>query len=98
MNEDVSFEEIQKRMNELLKRKESILHQQHSVVAELAARKRTLQKTLDECRESGFDPDKLPDETRKMKEILLTKMEVFSADLDSCESILKPMIKEIEKG
>lgn len=96
--EDPTIEELETRYNELVKKHSAVTQSKNRVDAELSVQKRALKKIMDDCREAGYDPDKLQDEMKRLKEVLVTKMNVFAADLDAAENILRPMIREIEKG
>jgi hypothetical protein len=65
--------------------------------AELSARKRALKKVMDETREAGYDPDKIQEELQRAYEVVRLKTEVFKAELEEGENIIRPMLKELRE-
>ena len=95
-DKDLSFEEIEAQYKALMQRIQSCQQDKMRISAELASRKRQLKETMEEVKKSGFNPDNLSGEIQKAKEVLITKMQLISADLDHAESVMKPMIDSIE--
>jgi DNA repair exonuclease SbcCD ATPase subunit len=92
---ELDIEVLEIKYKQLIKRKESLQKNKSDVSAELAARRRELQKLMDECKEMGFDPNNLGEEIRKHAEILSLKVDNFEADIDMAEKVLRPMLEEI---
>lgn len=93
--EDKAVEDIDARYKSLLKRRDAAQQSKVLVEAELAARKRALKEAMEECKKAGFNPDNLPEEIQRAKEVLVIKLDNLSADLDAAEAIMKPMLKEV---
>lgn len=93
--EDKSIGEVESVYKDLVQRRDILIQNKYKVEVELNARKRALKEAIDECKKAGFNPDNLIEDIKKTKEVLLTKMEVFSADLSEAENMMKPMLKEI---
>lgn len=89
-------EDIDVRYKRLTEKREALLTQKIKLDAELAARRKALKEIMEECKKNGFDPDTLSEDLKKMKEVLLVKLDVFEADLNDAESQIKPLLKEIE--
>jgi hypothetical protein len=98
MDKNMTFEEIETEFNSIVSRITLCKEHKMKIEAELASRRRELKEMIDEATKAGFDPDNLPDDIRKSKEILTTKMQLISADLDHAESILKPIVELIERN
>jgi chromosome segregation ATPase len=96
--EGMSLQELEIEYKSLSKRSVSCQEDKMKIEAELSSLKRQLKETMDEVRKAGFDPDNLSEELRKAREVLITKMELFSADLDHAENVLKPVVQSIEHG
>lgn len=92
----VSFEEIEQRYKEITERIEKAKDGKMKVDAELNTRKRSLKEAMEEAKAAGFDPDSLPTDIQKTKEVLITKMDLIQNDLDRTEERLEPMLRSIE--
>jgi hypothetical protein len=92
-----SIEDLEATYKDLVNRRSVLVQGKLRVDAELASRKRTLKDLMEEAKKAGFNPDDLPEEIRKAREILVTKMDIFSSDIKETEQIMKPLIQEIEK-
>jgi hypothetical protein len=95
MSSNSSIEDIDARYKALLKRRDEVQKNKLLLEAELGTRKRALKEAMEECKKAGFNPDNLPEEIQRAKEVLAIKLDNLSADLDAAESIMKPMLKEI---
>jgi len=91
-------DDLIKRYEILVSKKDSLMKDKLVLEAELAARKRALKEVMDECREAGYDPDNLADELRKAKEVLSLKLDLFEADLKAASEIITPLMDEINNG
>lgn len=96
--EDRSVEEIEQTFKTLSARREALQNDVNRVTAARDERKRTLKETFEECKKEGFNPDTLPQDIQHLKQVLITKMEVISADMQESENIVRPMLREIERG
>lgn len=92
-----SLEEIEARQKQLVARRERFITNKAQVEAELGARKRQLKELMDKVRKEGMDPNTLPEDIRRMKEVLTTKQDMLEAELAAAEKALQPMIDAIEK-
>jgi len=90
-----SLEQIEEKYRLLIQRRDSLIQSKFKIEAELGSRKRQLKSILEEAKKAGFDPDDLPSEIKKHKEILITKMNILEAELDEAENRIKPMLQEI---
>lgn len=87
--------DIEDRYKSLSSRREALASNVMKVNAELNARKRALKDAMEECKKAGFDPDKLAEEIKTMKEVLVVKMDIFEAELKAAEDQVRPMLREI---
>lgn len=94
--DNMSLQELENEYKSLNKRSISCQEDKMKIEAELSSLKRQLKETMDEVKKAGFDPENLAEELRKAREVLITKMELISADLDHAESVLKPIVHSIE--
>jgi hypothetical protein len=92
-----SIEELEAIHKDLVARRATLVQGKLTIEAELASRKRALKELMDEAKKAGFNPDDLPEEIRKAREILVTKMDILSSEIKESEQIMKPLIQEIEK-
>ena len=88
--------DISQKYKELLARREKLSHSKMKVEAALAERKKNLRDAMEECKSMGYNPDTLAEDLKKLKEVLVVKLGVFEADLQSAEDQINPMVKEIE--
>lgn len=95
MTDGKSVEDMDTRYKKLLKRRDAVQQNKIRVEAELSARKRALKEAMEECKKAGFNPDDLPEEIARAKEVLSIKLDNFDADLVTAETIIEPMLKEI---
>jgi hypothetical protein len=93
----ISLEQIEEKYKSLIKRRDALIQSKFKIEAELSSRKRQLKSILEEAKKAGFDPDDLPAEIKKHKEILLTKMNILEAELNEAENRIKPMLQEISE-
>lgn len=93
-----SVEELESRYKALVQRCSGLEREKNEVEAEIAARRRSLKLAMEQAREEGFDPDALPEDIRRDKEIFASKLDIFETDLDATEKLLRPMIAETQKG
>ena len=93
-----SIEELETLYKDLVSRRSVCVQGKLKIEAELSSRKRSLKELMEEAKKAGFNPDDLPEEIRKAREILITKMDIFSSDIKETEQIMRPLIQEIEKG
>ena len=96
--EEKTIEELESQHKLLLSRRESLQNDINKITAARDERKRTLKETIEECKKEGFNPDTLPADIQHLKSVLITKMDVISADLKEAEDITRPMLREIERG
>jgi hypothetical protein len=68
------------------------------VEATLDARRKVLKDAMEQAKKEGYNPDQLPEEIRRAKEILALKIDNYKTELEEAEKILKPMVIEISKG
>jgi hypothetical protein len=87
--------DIETRYKALTARREVLAGNKMKLDAELDARKRALRTAMEDCKKAGWDPDTIADQIKKMKEVLVVKMDVFEADLQTAEDQVRPMMKEI---
>lgn len=93
-----SVRDLEERYKGLQERLASLKADKSTVEAELAARQRALKKSMDECRDAGFDPDNLQEEIRRAREVASVKLDTFEADIEAGEKIVRPLVEEIRKG
>lgn len=96
MNVEMTNEEIEKRYKDLEERRQSSIQNKMKIEAVLESLKRELRSLMEEVKAAGYDPDNLPEEVKKAKEVLITKMQILSSDLDHVESVMKPMLEIIK--
>lgn len=94
---DSSVEEFEARYNSLVKRGNDLERDKNKVEAELSSRRRSLKDNMEQARKDGFDPNQLPEEIRRSKEVLATKLDLYSTDLDAAEKVMRPMIAEVQR-
>lgn len=92
---EMTNEEIETQYKKLEERRQICIQNKMKIEAELEARKRELRSIMEEVKKAGYDPDDLPEEVKKAREILITKMQILSSDLDHAESVIKPMLDSI---
>lgn len=93
---EMTNEEIETQYKLLEERRQICIQNKMKIEAELEARKRELRSIMEEVKKEGYDPDNLPEEVKKAKEILITKMQILASDLDHAESVIKPMLESIK--
>ncbi len=93
---DIETEDIEARYKRLSTKRESLVASKMKLDAELAVRRKALRDAMEECKKQGFDPDTLAEDIKKMREVLVVKLNVFEADLLDVEEQIKPLLKEIE--
>ncbi len=98
MTEEKTIEELESQHKALVARRELLQNNINKISAARDERKRTLKETIEECKKEGFNPETLQSDIQHMKNVLSTKMDVISSDLSEAEAIVRPMLKEIERG
>lgn len=98
MSDNKSIEDLESTHALLTEKRESVQNSMNRVMASRDERKRLLKEAIEECRKAGFNPDTLPADIQHLKQVLITKMDIISAELVAAENILRPMLREIEKG
>lgn len=98
MSSPGSVDELEARYNRLTDRAQALERSVTKVEADLEAHKRALKKSMDECREEGFDPNNLKDEISHFMEVISLKLDTFEADLKAGEAQIAPMLEEIRTG
>jgi F0F1-type ATP synthase membrane subunit b/b' len=93
---DESIEEIAIKHKGLVQRLGDLQRDKDKIEANLEAHKRTLKGLLEQAHKEGFDPDNLQEEIKHAKEVLVLKINTFSADLDEAEKIMRPMKQAVE--
>lgn len=93
-----TIEELEIRWKGLVARRDELQSNVTRVTAARDERKRSLKDTIEECRKEGFNPDTLPTDIQRLKQVIMTKMDVISGDLDEGASMIRPMLHEIEKS
>ena len=88
--------DIEERYEKLSTRIASLEQTKMKLDAELDAKKRVLRSSMEDCKKAGFNPDTIDDEIKKLKEVLVVKLDVLEADVASAEDQMRPMMKEIE--
>jgi len=91
------MDELEARYEGLTKRRQELADKKAAVVAELAARRRALKTLMEKAREEGFDPDNLAADIKHLSQVITVKLDNFEADIDAAESIIEPMMAEIER-
>lgn len=86
-----------KRSQELNERRNDLNNKNNLIQAELTARRRQLQQVMKEVTDEGLNPNDLKDEIASATEIAEMKLNSLSADLDTAEKIITPLLKEIER-
>lgn len=95
MEREVTVEELDSRYKVLNARRESLHRDKMKIEAELNSRKRELKNLMKQAEDAGFDPSNLKDEIKRMKQVLVVKLDTFQADLEAAEKLIQPMLKEI---
>lgn len=95
MAQEKTIDEIDAEYKTLSARREQIVQNKLRLEAECNTRKRLLREAMQECKDAGFDPNNLQDEIRRAKEVLTTKMDIFRAELDAADELMKPMLREL---
>lgn len=93
-----SVRDLEERYRSLQERLGNLKTDKGMVEAELAARQRALKKHMDECLAAGYDPNNLPEEIRRAREVAGVKLDTFEADIEAGEKIVRPLVEEIRKG
>ena len=93
---DESIEELETKYKGLVQRRSDLQRDKDKIEATLEAHRRTLKGLLEQARKEGFDPDNIQEEIKRAKEVLVLKINTFSADLDEAEKIMKPMKQAVE--
>ncbi len=97
MAQDKTIEELEAQYKGLALRRDALQNDVNRVLAARDERKRSLKETLDECRKEGFNPDTLAADIQRLRQVLIVKLDVMSADLAEAETLVQPMLREIEK-
>jgi chaperonin cofactor prefoldin len=98
VNSGETVEELEVRYKGLVTKRENLQRDKDKIEAESSARKRALKEKLNAAREEGFDPENLPQEIQRAKEVIALKLDTFAADLEEAERKMKPMKAAIEGG
>jgi len=98
MSEELSIEQLESKHKSLVSRRDALQNDLNRIQAARDERKRTLKDTIEECKKEGLNPDTLASDIQHMRSVLTTKMDVISADLNEAEAIIRPMLREIERG
>jgi chromosome segregation ATPase len=95
IEQEVTVEELDSRFKLLNQRREVVQQNKIKIEAELNSRKRELKSLMKQAEDAGYDPANLKDEIKRMKQVLVVKLDAFQADLEAAEKMIQPMIKEI---
>lgn len=95
---DKEVEDIIAKYDGCITRRDTLLRNQNQLEAERDARKRALKEIMDEARAAGYDPDKIPEEFQRAKEVALIKVDNFAADLTTGENMLSPILKKLREA
>jgi chromosome segregation ATPase len=88
---DENIEELETKYKGLVQRRNDLQRDKDKIEATLEAHKHTLKGLLDQAKKEGFDPNNIQEEIKRAKEVLVLKINTFSADLDEAEKIMRPM-------
>jgi hypothetical protein len=91
------IEEIEKRFKELKTRNQIASDNKTKIVTVLDMRRKDLKEKMQACRDSGNNPETLEQDINHLCEVLDIKMNNADADLTAAETIMAPMIKEINQ-
>jgi len=97
MEADKDIEDIEAKYKDLVARKDTLQANVTKVSTEHAVLKRQLKDAMEEAKKAGLDPNNLQEEIRRAKEVLLLKMDNFSADLTEGETQIAPMLKALKE-
>lgn len=95
---DKDIDNIVTQYEGLTTKRETLAQNKLKVEAELSARKRALKTVMDDTRKAGYDPEKIGEELQRAKEVVMLKMNVFKAELEEGENMIRPMLKELREG
>jgi hypothetical protein len=96
--EEKSIEDIEQKFKSLTTLRDALQSDVNRILAARDERKRSLKETIDECKKEGFNPDTLPHDIQHLKQVLITKLDVISADITEGQNMIRPMLREIERG
>jgi hypothetical protein len=90
------MEDLELKYKELTGKREKLVQTKLKIEAALSERKKNLREAMEECKNLGYNPDTLSEDIKKLKEVLLVKLNMFEADLQSAEEMMAPMLREID--
>ena len=90
------IEELDAEYKRLVVRRDDLRANKARIEATLDARKKNLKKLLDEAKGAGFNPDNLPEEIRRTKQVLRLKLDNFGTELNEAQALMEPMLREID--
>ena len=92
---DTTIEQIEARWKACQARRSTLVEEKMKISAELGTRQRTLKDRMQACTDAGFNPATIDEDIRKMKEVIVIKIENHDAELAAAEAIIAPMLSEI---
>ena len=92
---DKEVDDIVARYEALVPKYEILKQNKFKIEVVRDSRREDLKKVMDETKAAGYDPNKIRDELQRAKEVALVKLQVFETELEECEKIVKPMLKEL---
>lgn len=97
MAEDRTIEQLEAEFKAANAEREKLVSDKMRLEAELGTRKRQLAEELEQFRKDfpGMDPNNLPEEIRRRKEVFAVKLDVYKTELAAARDLVNPMLKEI---
>ena len=92
----MQIDQLTKTYQELNKRRDQLINNKNTIEAELKVNRRSLEQTMNEAREEGFDPNNLKEELQTEAEAVQIKLNILKGDIEAGEKIIEPILKVID--
>ena len=91
-----SIESIEKRYNSLKARLDKLKDSKNKIDTVVQMKKKQRDELIDKIKSMGYDPDKIEDQIKEKKRILMLKLDNIEKEIKILEDKIAPMLEAIK--